>query len=217
VFAHCLVLSHTKPFIAMARLIQSCSQAVWPKIRSRKYPHGLPNLTMSQKQRVRLGNLIAKNCLDLAKIFALRGAAVTIENPDTSMLWHTKYYKGLFRAMARDDSMCIKEVKTDYCRFGVPYKKRTRITTIHTKCFAFLDDTFLPSVGILCQGGHQHTTLSGWKPKPKANASPAAKAKAAANQNRPTAGTAEYPPLLCAAWAKDVATYLDSSCTLLVK
>ena len=193
-----------------------CPEAVWPKIRSRKHPLGLPNLTPTQKKRVRIGNLIAKNSMVLAKRFALRGAAVTIENPDSSMLWHTKYYKSLVQSLRRDDTINVNEVKVDYCCFGAEYKKRTRIATLHTKCLTFPNGHFLPSLDQLCAGGHQHTTLSGWKPKPKATASPAAKARAAANRNRSTAGTAEYPAALCAAWAKDIANYLDSTCTLIM-
>ncbi len=64
-----------------------------------------------------------------------------VENPDSSQLWS--------RAVAWD---LYPRVRLDYCQYGKPWRKRTRIVSCG------LD---LSPLGRRCQGGHKHFILCG--------------------------------------------------------
>lgn len=151
---------------------------------------GLPKLNPRERAIANLANVIVDNAMQIARRFVEEGAAVSIENPKASTLWSTPYFRTLEGAF--DD---VSSVDIDYCMFGEPYKKSTRLVVFHAQTNG--DANFLAPLSIRCDGQHEHIGLSGWRSldKPKVM--------------RPTKGTAAYPSRLCIAWAKLVKSYLD--------
>ena len=95
--------------------------------------------------KVALGNLfsdwVAKFlgiCLDL-------GVHFWIENPAGSWMWRQRRWRRL-RALAP-----IGEFLMDYCRWGMPWRKRTR----------FLTSGGLASNRLMCTRDHAHVSLRG--------------------------------------------------------
>ena len=75
------------------------------------------------------------------------------------------------------------------CRYGMPYRKSTRLLTLQFD----QEPPFLGALAKKCQGDHEHQTLSGW---------------GAGASRRPTRGTAEYPRALAAQWAQAAGSHL---------
>jgi hypothetical protein len=157
-------------------------------IRTKAFPLGLPKLTPRERSIADLANVIVANTMLIARRFVEEGAAVSIENPKASTLWSTPYFQTLEGAFQD-----VSSVDVDYCMFGEPYKKSTRLVVFH----AHGDANFLAPLSIRCDGLHEHVGLSGWRSldKPKVM--------------RPTKGTAAYPGKLCVMWAMLVKKYLD--------
>jgi hypothetical protein len=130
-----------------------------------------------------LANQVTRNAFRIALACEKHSIAFSVENPHSSLIWQTNAYVVL------NLQVKMHEIVIDYCRWGEPWRKRTRFATWCPGRSAFLSD-----LGLLCEGGHSHTQLSGWKPLNKEDAI-----------MRPTGGTAAYPEQLCEAWARLVA------------
>ena len=146
-------------------------------------PDGLPGLRKSDAATIALANRVTKNAFRIARACETNLIPFSVENPHGSLMWKTNAYLLLSLQVQ------MSEIVLDYCRWGEAWRKRTRLATWCPWSPAFLSD-----LGLLCEGGHSHTQLSGWKPLNKDNA-----------VMRPTGGTAAYPAQLCMAWAKLVA------------
>lgn len=82
----------------------------------------------------------------------------------------------------------------DYCMYGAPYKKRTRLLTLQWRVDPSEVDGMLSSLGRKCDGLHEHVVLSGWGK--------------AGQKSRPTKGTAKYPAQLAQSWARAMAHHI---------
>ena len=72
-----------------------------------------------------------------------------IENPDTSFLWQVPQWKSII------DSKLLHPFRLDYCRFGTPWRKRTKF---------LLNIQTLACKTLLCNGCPGHTVLRGTAP-----------------------------------------------------
>ena len=74
-------------------------------------------------------------------------------------------------------------ITLDFCMYGAPYRKRTKIA-----CWHPCDRNFLMDLSVMCDKTHQHVNLSGWNRDASAGMMASKKAQA-------------YPLKLCNKWA----------------
>ncbi|CAE7383616.1 unnamed protein product, partial [Symbiodinium sp. CCMP2456] len=72
-------------YIHLAPPCNTFSQARWPKIRSKQYPAGLPNVTHKQRHQLHVANKIVQNTVAIADALITGGKMVSIENPASSL------------------------------------------------------------------------------------------------------------------------------------
>jgi len=159
------------------------SIARWPKVRSRAWPQGLPDLTGKARSVVDLANTLSRNTVRLLRLHCQRGVSWSCENPASSLLWHTQEFKQL----ASDYN--LDRVSLDMCRFGARYRKRTVLLTWDPQGAGFLH-----TLNRRCACKKPHKILANWGER---------------GAGIPTKnGCAAYPPALCRAWARAVQRHL---------
>ena len=129
----------------------SMSRAVRPPVRSRTFPAGLPDCCPTMQAAVKAGNHHSNFAAKIARIAHAAGKSFWIENPRTSFLWLQTEWK-------RNASQKVgAPFVTDYCRFGMPWRKRT----------TFWTNTSLQGQRLLCVCGprHRHLQLKGYSTK----------------------------------------------------
>ena len=129
----------------------SMSRAVRPPVRSRTFPAGLPDCRPTMQAAVKAGNHHSNFAAKIARIAHAAGKSFWIENPRTSFLWLQTEWK-------RNASQKVgAPFVTDYCRFGMPWRKRT----------TFWTNTSLQGQRLLCVCGprHRHLQLKGYSTK----------------------------------------------------
>ena len=169
-------------YLHLAVPCNTFSAARFPKVRSQQWPRGVPHLSPKNLTVVKYANTLTDAMLDLAGFASSNGCLVTIENPNNSSLWSYPAMLTFF-----EDQRAVDVNVVDYCVYGEVYKKPTKFISVNLP---------LPSVNGRCPGGHEHVRLSGWRSFPGEVTIPTAR------------GTAEYPRLLCASIAADVAAAL---------
>ena len=169
-------------YLHLAPPCNTFSAARFPKVRSQQWPRGVPQLSPKNLAVVNYANALTDAMLDLAGFAVAHGCLVTIENPNNSSIWNYPAMMAFFGNQAVVDVNVV-----DYCVYGEEYKKPTKIISVNLP---------LPSVNRRCPGGHEHVRLSGWRSFRGQVTIPTAR------------GTAEYPLLLCACIAADVAAAL---------
>ena len=107
--------------VGMAPPCSSFSSAIAPPIRSSRFPRGVPWLSGAMRDKVSEGNLHAEWCLRLVSLCEKAGISWWLEQPDTSGMWRMPG----FRRFRQCGSLEIW--RADFCRFGTPWRKRTRI------------------------------------------------------------------------------------------
>jgi len=165
---------------------------IWVSVfsRSMEYPDGLSGLSAKDKKTLRIANLLTRSTFKIITSCCRAGIRVSIENPHNSLLWRCTAYQQWIQKFN------VNSVVVDYCQFGEPYRKRTRLVTYDPEFL--LDDSFLEPLRRSCPGcsaSHSHVNLSGWRPRVEGELSP---------DMRPTKGTAAYPIALCREWAAAV-------------
>lgn len=124
----------------------SFSRAVRPAVRSSQCPYGLQNLSANMKRKVADGNAFSLFLASLVEQALKLNMVVWVENPSTSYLWKLDEWQ---RLAGRDDTGFFL---TDYCRWGMAWRKRTRFfgnhAAIHEK--------------LLCLGHCIHQKLVGY-------------------------------------------------------
>ena len=123
----------------------SVSTAITPPCRSNRYPAGVPWAPPCLQAKMREGNALANF---VGKLLAVTppGALYVVENPDLSWLWR---YRAFIRLATRPDAGLFR---IDQCRFGTPWRKRTRF---------FTNAPSLKGHTLLCCGCPAHTLLRG--------------------------------------------------------
>ena len=100
----------------------SFSTAVTPPVRNSRYPSGFKHLSRKWRATVRLGNRVAAWTMHITRI-CHPATIVWFENPRLSWLWSLRSW----RSGSSLDTVgtCV----VDFCRSGIPWRKRTRIST----------------------------------------------------------------------------------------
>lgn len=126
----------------------SLSVAITPPVRTSEFPEGLPGLSESMQTKVSNGNSFA---YWIAKLVLKHSNRIWfwVENPDSSFLWRLKPW-------VKIASLCLlKPFRVDFCRYGTPWRKRTRFLT---NLDSLIDCTQF------CAGCPAHTVLRGSSP-----------------------------------------------------
>ena len=92
-----------------------------PRVRSRLFPEGLPNLCSEQAEMVVRGNMFAKVALNLIWAALLRGVQGFASASYGSFIWRLPEWRAL---CAHHE---IEELVFDQCQFGARWRKRTKI------------------------------------------------------------------------------------------
>lgn len=123
------------------------SVAVTPPIRTALRPYGIAEVSDKTKKKILQGNKSAKWLLRLMQISLDSSIQFWLENPDLSWLFRLPCWKKF--VLKHWEKLGFW--RTDFCRFGKKWRKRTRILTT----------TILKNQKTLCLGGHVHQTLRG--------------------------------------------------------
>ena len=99
----------------------SFSSAVTPRVRSPRFPRGLPWLVGKRRAKVLEGNSHAEWCRRLIDLCEKAKVSWWLEQPDTSMMWRLRE----FRRFRAPDSQHVW--RGDFCYFGTAWRKRTRV------------------------------------------------------------------------------------------
>ena len=94
-----------------------------PKLRSREFPDGLPELTGEALEQVALASAMSASMARLLRMHCQTGVSWTCAHPAASLLWQTKNFKRLFALYKVD------KITMDMCCFGTASHKRTVIMT----------------------------------------------------------------------------------------
>ena len=116
-----------------------------PPLRSSRFPDGLPGLKGLHAVKLRAANRLYSYMRKLIKQLQLAHVVRTVENPLTSLLWETSYWKDVHEAT--DPYYC----ELHNCMFGGKRQKRT--------CLAS-NSSAVMSLNILCDGQHEHAPWS---------------------------------------------------------
>ena len=131
-------------------MCSSLSVAITPPVRSREFPEGLPNVRDSMKQKIIDGNSFGFWVASLVTTYVDESTHFWVENPDSSFLWQLPPWRALL------SSSFVTLFRTDFCRFGTPWRKRTKFAT---------DIVCLADIKLLCTLDYSHTALRGCGPK----------------------------------------------------
>lgn len=135
--------------LGSAVICSSFSIAITPPIRSARFVRGVPWMKQGFKQKVRDGNSHSDFMAELLVLGEEVGVHFWLENPDSSFVWKMRGYKR-FR-----DPASSWTFRTDFCRHGSGWRKRTRVATS------------LPSLRglrMLCKCVGKHIPLRGMHP-----------------------------------------------------
>ena len=103
------------------------STARWPPLRSAARLRGLPEKVLSpiDAQKVRTGNATIDAAKRVARACAHYIVPCILENPHSSLAWQEAGMAQIRRLA------CAQEVVVDYCQYGSPWRKRTRLLCLH--------------------------------------------------------------------------------------
>lgn len=123
----------------------SLSRAIDPPVRNNTHLYGIPDMRETMKTKVAQGNSFALYVAKLVHKVHLV-ATIWVENPDSSFLWLLPPWQSPI------DRGILHIAKIDYCRFGAPWRKRTRFAT---------NAIALKGIRCLCTRDHAHIVLKG--------------------------------------------------------
>jgi hypothetical protein len=138
--------------VGSALVCKSFSMAVTPAVRSPQYPRGLPWISAPMKLKVTEGNRMGDFQVEVVKACESNEPPTLFwfENPDGSYLWRQPKLKKRFSSPASHE-LC----RVDFCRFGTPWRKRTRVgTNIEGLC----------GLRMFCSCTKEHVQLRGQHP-----------------------------------------------------
>ena len=141
-----LVQSGAVLSVAAGPVCASFSRAVRPAVRSRLHPAGLTEISTGMREKVTIGNAMSWWLCGFIREVHLAGLVWWVENPAGSFLWLQKEWVSLI------DDLHLLFILTDYCRWGTPYRKRTR----------FLSNMVTAGQRLLCCCTRPHIRLVGY-------------------------------------------------------
>ena len=98
----------------------SFSRAVRPPVRDKFYPAGRPDISDNMVTKVEIGNRMSRWLAETVRLAHRLGLIWWVENPAGSFLWLQQEWLDMV------NDLDLKFTKTDYCRWGTPYRKRTK-------------------------------------------------------------------------------------------
>ena len=105
---------------------RSFSTAVTPPCRDLAHPEGVPWASSAQKEKMASGNEQLRFVLLLVTSCLVKGIKFWIENPDLSWFWRQVGRLSWAKILAQKG---VGDARFDYCRFGMRWRKRTRLRT----------------------------------------------------------------------------------------
>jgi hypothetical protein len=131
-------------------------------IRTIEFIYGLPpnQLRPQDVCKLLVGNSTMRCCARIARLCNLNFIPAMMENPNSSRIWHAPPIISLLKAAS-----CTSHV-VDFCAFGTPWQKRTKLVGWHVGKVSSLDQKCKGSRG-LCANGKHHFVLRGSKPGTK--------------------------------------------------
>ena len=122
---------------------------------------GLPDLSVADQARVRLGNQTMLHTAATIRLAASLGLPVLLENPVSSHLLHVKPSARLTK------HKCFARVVLDQCQFGARWRKRTAIFTWSCGHLPALDKRCTGRSSLCSRTSKYHIQLSGTDPVSK--------------------------------------------------
>eukprot|EP00438_Fugacium_kawagutii_P001255 Skav223451 [mRNA] locus=scaffold350:925896:940241:- [translate_table: standard] len=124
----------------------SFSRAVCPAVRTKAEPLGIAGMTPSMQEKVRQGNLFAAWLATLLQKVIKQQLVFWVENPGSSFLWQHPDFVALQLQHG------LQFFLTDYCRWGTPWRKRTK----------FSGGFSAAGLRLLCNCNQKHVKLRGY-------------------------------------------------------
>ena len=124
----------------------SFSRAVRPPVRTKDCPTGLDGISENMQEKVTVGNAMSRWLAGFIHLVHSFGICWWVENPAGSYLWWQPEWVDLVR------SLSLKFFTTHYCRWGTPWRKRTR----------FLTSASIAGETLLCRCERPHVRLVGY-------------------------------------------------------
>ena len=94
-------------------------------LRSSAAPWGVEGLPAHQQANIIAGNIFLRFSMSLLAICRRLHIIAVMENPHTSMIWHNPL---VVKARGWREA---REFVVDFCRYGTPWRKRTRLLALH--------------------------------------------------------------------------------------
>ncbi len=137
-------------FRAMAAgpVCASFSTAITPPVRSKEFPAGVPWCTELQRRKNADGNAMLKFVLAVVICCQTHHVFFLVENPDGSWLWRQRGSLSWDAVYAKG---ACADFRTDFCRYGTPWRKRTKFRT----------SLSIGGQTVLCNCGKKHVVLRG--------------------------------------------------------
>lgn len=137
--------------VGSALVCRSFSPAVTLPVRSARYPRGVPWASSAMREKISEGNAMSDFDCEVRAACDEQEPPVFFwtENPDTSFLWRMPKNRRFRRPGSKN--LC----RVDFCRFGTPWRKRTRLATNVPK---------LRGLRVFCTCSRPHQTLRGQHP-----------------------------------------------------
>ena len=151
---------HHKCFLSVTAgpVCASFSRAVRPAVRSSLHPEGLSDISESMKSKIAIGNSMSQWVAKVVNICLQLQLPFWVENPAGSFLWQQREWADIIRK--------TPSFTTDYCRWGTPWRKRTR----------FLGMFSAGGKRCMCQCSRPHLRLTGYSAEYKCSWTKAAQA-----------------------------------------
>ena len=92
-----------------------------PPLRSAQYPLGLPELSEANLEKVKNANKLLDASMSLALTALKRRLPGALENPAFSRMWACPRVESFLTQES------VKDVFCDFCQYGEPFRKRTRL------------------------------------------------------------------------------------------
>jgi hypothetical protein len=130
-------------------------------IRSREYPWGLPKLSLTDRDKVKLGNLCLMAVLDTLRVFQKCKITWVLEQPATSKMWYIPELQHIIQS-----NQCLVKV-VDFCQYGEQWRKRIQLVSgnVDVQDAERLSHICTGKHGICSRTNQAHFQLSGSSPQ----------------------------------------------------
>ena len=154
--SHCIcAVWFGTPCTSWSRARRGPPGSPWCTLRSNSALDGVPGLGKRDLERVRIGNATARVTGQLIRHCIRNDVPCALENPQTSMLWSSRYISPLARSPA------CRELSLDFCQYGARWRKSTRVLSWNCIPWPQLCKKCSGRKGICSRTGQHHIQLTG--------------------------------------------------------